>query len=103
VRQALRGYEAAYEALDARAVRSVYPALGDQRQRDLQRAFDAYRTLSFELRDCTITVSGETAQAQCRMRQEFQPKVGEGARREAGITFRLRRQGEGWRIESVGG
>jgi hypothetical protein len=98
----LRSYEAAYESLDARAVRALWPGLGDQRQHDLQKAFDAYRSLELELNDCAITVTGDTAQANCKMRQSFQPKVGEGARREAPIRFRLARQGEGWRIESTG-
>jgi hypothetical protein len=102
VRAVLRSYEAAYESLDARAVRALWPGLGDQRQHDLQKAFDAYRSLELELNDCAITVTGDTAQANCKMRQSFQPKVGEGARREAPIRFRLARQGEGWRIESTG-
>jgi hypothetical protein len=53
------------------------------------------------LSDCDVEVDGDRAVAACRLRQEFELKVGRATPRDAAVRFRLRRSASGWHIDAV--
>ena len=101
MRQVLQRYRTAYEGLDARSARAVWPAVNENA---LARAFDGLsaQTLNFDVCYITLNSPGE-AGATCRGSASYIPKVGN---REPHIeartwTFTLRRTGPDWKIESA--
>jgi hypothetical protein len=97
VRQLLDEYTGAFERLDVRATKALYPNVDGKA---LKRAFEqiASQRLTFEA--CGITISGSTANARCRGSATFQPRIGtrpvQIASRE--WTFDLSKQDTSWRI-----
>jgi serine/threonine-protein kinase len=102
IRRTLGQYESADERLDAGAVAAVWTGLGAQRQAQLEQAFANYKSLDVELTGCSIRIDGDVATADCRQRQTFELKIGKATPRDAAIRFKLRRGGDGWRIDDVG-
>jgi len=103
VRDLLARYANAYERLDAGAVAALWPTIGAERQRGLTQAFANYKWLEMDLDGCAITIAGETATADCRMRQTYELKVGKAEPRDAAVRFKLRKSGGAWKIDDVGG
>ena len=100
VKAALQRYRTAYEGLDARLARTVYPAVN---QAALARAFAGIesQTLTFDV--CDVRLHGDGATVTCRGSARYVPKVGS---REPRIeprnwTFALRKTGTDWTIESA--
>jgi len=100
VKAALQRYRTAYEGLDARLARAVYPAVN---QAALARAFAGIesQTLTFDV--CDVRLHGDGATVTCRGSARYVPKVGS---REPRIearnwTFALRKTGTDWTIESA--
>jgi serine/threonine-protein kinase len=103
VRELLAHYANAYERLDAAAVAALWPTIGAERQRGLTQAFANYKWLEMDLEGCAIALAGESATADCRMRQTYELKVGKAEPRDAAVRFKLRRTGGAWKIDDVGG
>ena len=94
----LRAYSLAYEQLDVRATKAVYPSVDDRR---LRRAFQDLEAQQVRFGDCSMSFSssGAGANARCKGDATFRPKVGAVVRltnRE--WTFSLSRDGGGWQI-----
>jgi len=100
VRGVIERYRAAYSALDADAVRAVWPKVN---ARALSRAFDQLATQQIDFAACEIWVDGQRASAGCSGNAEFVTKVGSRSPRLEARTwsFELRKTGSQWTIEAV--
>jgi tetratricopeptide (TPR) repeat protein len=100
IKQALQRYRSAYEGLDARSARAVYPAVNEAA---LARAFDGLESQTLTFEACDVQMHGEGATAICHGSARYVPKIGS---REPRIeprnwTFALRKAGTDWKIESA--
>ena len=95
IRATLRAYEAAYRALDANAVRSVYPSVNVGA---LENSFRLAQSQQVQILNEQISVEGTTATVRGRWRQTFTPKRGSGRTDETGLTLRLQQAGDRWII-----
>ena len=100
VADVLQQYVRAYEQLNARAAREVWPTVDE---RALARAFDGLVSQRFSFDDCQIDVRGVTANATCRGEARYVGKVGSGELRAEprAWRFELRRDGEAWKIATA--
>lgn len=94
----LREYSRAYERMDVRATKAVYPSVDDRR---LRRAFDNLQEQQVRFASCGVTISssGAGANAWCKGDASFRPKVGSPKHypnRE--WTFSLARESGEWQI-----
>jgi hypothetical protein len=97
VRQILREYTRAFERLDARAAKAVWPSLDD---RALQRAFEQLDAQKVQFASCGVSITGPAANARCLGNATYRPKVGSRVLRvtEREWTFNLARSEGGWQI-----
>jgi hypothetical protein len=95
----LREYSRAYERLDVRATKAVYPSVDD---RSLQRAFENLKgqEMRFASCDMSISSSGADANARCKGDATYRLKIGSRVLRytDRVWTFSLSRDGGGWQI-----
>ena len=93
-------YELAFNLLDARRAKAVWPNVNEQ---NLARAFDNLQQQEFNLGDCQITVTPPRAVASCQGTARYTPKIGSRTMRSESRrwTFRLVARGEEWSIEAV--
>jgi hypothetical protein len=94
----LQEYSRAYERMDVRATKALYPSVDD---RSLRRAFGDLKGQQLHFASCGVAISssGAGANAWCRGDATFRPKVGSRVylpNRE--WTFSLGREGDGWQI-----
>ena len=96
----LRRYEAAYSALDARAVRTVWPTVN---QGALSRAFESLASQNIRLGNCAVSVRTPTARAVCAGTATWVPRIGGGKQREdrRTWTFSLAQRDQSWSIVSA--
>ena len=96
----LRRYEAAYSALDARAVRTVWPSVN---QGALSRAFDSLASQTIRLGNCNVTVRAPTARAVCAGTATWAPRIGGGREHQdrRTWTFSLAQRDQSWAIVSA--
>jgi len=100
VKQALQRYRSAYEGLDARLARAVWPAVNEAA---LARAFDGLSSQTLTFDDCDVQLRGEAALATCHGSARYVPKIGSREPRIEPRTwnFTLRKAGADWMIESA--
>jgi hypothetical protein len=100
IRGVLNRYQAAYERLDAQAAKQIWPTVNE---RALARAFSGLESQSMTFDQCRISVATNNALASCRGSASYVGRVGSksGQRQNREWTFRLRKAGEGWQIDSV--
>jgi hypothetical protein len=100
VKLALQRYRAAYEELDARSARAVWPAVNESA---LARAFDGLESQHLTFEDCTVRVGGDRAAATCRGTATYVPKVGSRQPRvePRTWTFALHKAGAEWKIDAA--
>jgi hypothetical protein len=100
VKQVLQRYRTAYEGLDARSARAVWPAVNESA---LARAFDGLESQWLTFDACDVTLRGEAAAAICRGTTRYVPKVGSREPRTEPRTwnFTLKKAGTAWTIESA--
>ncbi|OLB63507.1 MAG: hypothetical protein AUI11_01180 [Acidobacteria bacterium 13_2_20CM_2_66_4] len=100
VKQALQRYRSAYEGLDARRARAVWPAVNEVA---LARAFDGLSSQTLTFDACDVQLRGEAALATCHGSARYVPKVGSREPRVEPRTwsFTLRKTGPDWKIESA--
>jgi hypothetical protein len=99
IRQTLQGYEAAYDNLNAAAVKRVYPAAPES----LARSFSQYEFYRLEMiiEKVELAPSAGTATAICRLSHFFQPKVGKSQQEVRKQEFTLQKQGDAWVIVRI--
>jgi hypothetical protein len=100
VRDVLQRYRSAYDALDARQARAVWPGVNESA---LQRAFAGLESQRLTFNACQVDVRGATARAICRGAAAYVPRVGS---REPKVeprvwSFTLQKNGEAWQIASA--
>lgn len=100
VQRALGQYRQAFDRLDARGVRAVWPGVNE---RALARAFAGLESQGLVFDRCDVNVGGDSATAVCNGSARYVPKVGS---REPQVeprrwTFSLRKSANGWEIENV--
>jgi hypothetical protein len=97
VLKVLNAYQAAYERLDAAAVKRVYPSVD---QAGLVKAFGYYRSLSMAINNPRIEVSGSGADVSCTIVIRIQPRAGGTSEQTSTqpTTLRLRKSGGSWII-----
>ena len=100
VKQVLQRYRSAYEGLDARLARVVWPAVNEAA---LARAFDGLSSQTLTFDECDVQLRGEAALATCHGSARYVPKVGSREPRIEPRTwsFTLRKAGADWKIESA--
>jgi hypothetical protein len=101
IKAVLQRYRSAYEGLDARSARAVWPTVNEAA---LARAFDGLESQTFTFDDCDVRVRGaEAAAATCRGSARYIPKVGSREPRVEPRTwsFMLKKDGADWKIESA--
>ena len=94
----LREYSRAYEHMDVRATKAVYPSVDDRR---LRRAFDNLQGQQVRFASCGVTISssGAGANAWCKGDASFRPKIGSPKHYpNSEWTFSLARETGGWQI-----
>jgi hypothetical protein len=97
VRRVLGEYTRAFERLDVRAAKAVWPSLDD---RALQRAFEQLDGQQLRFASCGVSITGPDANARCRGNATYRPKVGTRVLHlnEREWTFNLSRGEDGWQI-----
>ncbi len=101
VRDTLRRYVGAYEALDSAAVGRMMPSLSGEQLRSLGRDFAAYRSYSVVIKDESIVLDGDSARVTCQVVRSFETKTGVAGSNTVRTVFHLRRSGTGWTIERL--
>jgi len=97
VLRVLHDYTRAFERLDVRAAKAIFPAVND---RLLQRAFEQLDGQELRFASCGVLVSGHEANARCRGEATYRPKVGSRVLRltEREWNFNLSRDNDTWQI-----
>jgi hypothetical protein len=99
IRAVLLRFENAYNRLDAKAARTVWPGVNESA---LNRAFSGLVSQKVSLGLCDITVFGDVAGASCAGKARWEPKVGGGLQTaDRYWTFQLTKSVEGWNIKEV--
>jgi hypothetical protein len=100
IRRALQQYRRAYDELDARLARTVWPAVNESA---LSRAFDGLESQRLTFENCDIQPNSDSAVAVCRGTAEYVAKVGSREPRSEPRMWRftLARRGAEWKIESA--
>ncbi len=100
VRETLQSYADAYEQLDVDRTAAVWPTVD---RRALTRAFDTLKSQGMAFDNCSVAVTGDEANAQCRGTIRVVRKVGSAVplESEQEWSFRMRRLGTDWKIEEV--
>ena len=97
VRGVLQRYALAYERLDAKAAKAVWPNVDE---RALSRAFEGLQSQHIKFDRCDLTVKGVDARATCQGSATYIPKIGSKdphtLRRQ--WAFALNRAEGGWLI-----
>lgn len=95
--QVLEQYVDAYNRLDARAARRVWPSVDE---RALARAFAGLESQGIAFEACDLELDGLGATANCLGRARYVPRVGDRdpINQSRRWTFRLHRVAAGWEI-----
>jgi hypothetical protein len=99
IRELLRAYEAAWEALDYDALRGVQALSGDSatRVRETMNLAREYR-MALDVDHIVVADDGRSATARCRVTREFHPRIGRTTRQTGRSEFRLEKRDGGWVI-----
>jgi hypothetical protein len=100
VLDALRRYDAAYEALNITALLRVFPSLGSQ-ERTLRQTFEETTSYEIDTRPTRVDVAGDTATVHATVARRISRRQGPPFTNEAPMEFRLRRSGTEWVIVSL--
>lgn len=100
VRHVLSRYQSAYDRLDARSAKEIWPSLNE---RALARAFEGLQSQDVAFSACRLDVSGSRAQASCSGTARYVQRVGsKRSQQEARQwTFKLSKESNAWTIDSV--
>ena len=100
IRSTLTRFRTAYSQLDASAARDVWPSVD---ARALERAFQSLKSQDLRFESCKMTVTGARAQAACKGRTVYVPRIGDQSPRHTSRdwNFELRKADERWTIASA--
>ena len=100
IRSTLTRFRTAYSKLDAGAARDVWPSVD---ARALERAFQSLKSQDLRFDSCKMTVTGARAQAACKGRAVYVPRIGDQSPRYTSRewNFELRKADERWTIASA--
>jgi hypothetical protein len=100
IRTTLTRFRTAYSQLNARAARDVWPSVD---ARALERAFQSLKSQELRFDHCSLTVTGARAQAACKGRATYVPRIGDQSPRYTARewAFELKKADEGWTIASA--
>jgi ketosteroid isomerase-like protein len=93
----IRAYAAAYSALDADAVRRVFPSVNEQA---LRRAFGGLRSQAVGIEGEQVALNGDTATVSCTLVTLAVGQIGASTPRRDSrrVTFTLAKRGGAWII-----
>jgi hypothetical protein len=100
IRSTLTRFRTAYSQLNASAARDVWPSVDT---RALERAFQSLKSQDLRFDSCKMTVTGARAQAACKGRAVYVPRIGDQSPRFTARewNFELRKADERWTIASA--
>ena len=100
IRSTLTRFRTAYSQLNANAARDVWPSVD---ARALERAFQSLKSQDLRFDSCKMTVTGLRAQAACKGRAVYVPRIGDQSPRFTARewNFELRKADERWTIASA--
>jgi len=100
IQTTLTRFRTAYSKLDASAARDVWPTVD---ARALERAFQSLKSQDLRFESCKMTVTGARAQAVCKGRTAYVPRIGDQSPRYTSRewNFELRKADERWTIASA--
>ncbi len=98
VRGVLGEYKAAYERLDAAAVKRIWPTLTAAQERQLADQFRAFKSYSLQFQNVAVSLAGTTATVSCRIARTATPKAGRPQSNANNASLELRKEGAGWVI-----
>jgi hypothetical protein len=100
VRAVVEQYRSAYERLDARAAKRVWPGVD---QRALERAFSGLESQTVNFDECNVDITNTRGTARCRGRATFVGRVGTRVPQThvRDWTFQLSKAGDNWAIDSI--
>jgi hypothetical protein len=100
VRDVLARYRVAYEHLDARSAKQIWPSVDE---RALARAFDGLESQAVTFESCNVVAGDGRAIASCRGNATYVRRVGNKSLQAQSRewTFMLRRAADGWLIQAV--
>ena len=101
IRQLIRDYERAYEALDLVAVMRFRPAIAESSIAAVRQSFENARSIEYKAEQCRIKLDGLTATALCVENQNYRPKKGRKEQSTRALNIQLRKESSGWVIESM--
>jgi hypothetical protein len=100
VRDLLDRYRGAYEQLDAKAARRIWPGVDERR---LARAFSDLVSQTLDFEECRIDIDSARGVAKCRGRATYVVRIGKRTpqTQDRSWTFQLHKSGDRWAIDSV--
>ena len=100
IQSTLTRFRTAYSQLNASAARDVWPSVD---ARALERAFQSLKSQDLRFDSCKMTVTGARAQAACKGRAVYVPRIGDQSPRFTSRewNFELRKADERWTIASA--
>ena len=100
IQSTLTRFRTAYSQLNASAARDVWPSVD---ARALERAFQSLKSQDLRFDSCKMTVNGARAQAACKGRAVYVPRIGDQSPRFTARewNFELRKADERWTIASA--
>ena len=98
IREVLQQYSAAFESLDAAAVKKVQPSIDVE---NLKSAFKQMRSLQVSIEDIRIlSTDGARTRLSCRVTQTLTPKAGSKQTMAVTRVMRLQREDGTWVIDA---
>jgi hypothetical protein len=103
VQQALTNYKQAYESESLDEMRRAWPSISKAQQRSMGTVFNQFNAIHLDLvcPNGDIHIEGDSATANCRETAVYTLKGNRQPPQSTSTTFRLRKQGETWVVESV--
>jgi hypothetical protein len=108
IEQTLERYQSAFENLNLRQVRQVWPSLDRQREEKFKEVFDAFRSTSWTRKlgmECAMPVfTGEAASVACKETLTYGPA--DGTAKEVGpnrVAISLKKSSSMWVVENMKG
>jgi hypothetical protein len=103
VQQALTNYKKAYESESLDEMRRAWPAISKAQQKNMSTVFNQFNAIHLDLvcPNGDIHIETDSATANCRETAVYTIKGNRQPPQSTSTTFRLRKQGETWVVDSV--
>jgi len=94
-------YAEVFARKDLDQIKALWPTLSSRDARKFQEFFNLARTIRLSYKPGTPEISGDKASVLCERTMQFTDERGPQPPAQDRVTFRLRRTGETWAIESL--